>query len=391
MKCICFFFVATVNMLLAFEIHAETKTCSAISTTVLEGKAQRLSELNTVVDPLSCIVPQIPKYKADLANPQPALEALEAYLSLTAAAILLVESNFEYVTRFRAIDDIEVAETLAIGAGNRDRSVRLNSARLLASVVDNSTFCVVLDYLHAPVRLIEDDNSTSVNARANLLGVVRGAAQWIGEENQLALARTLDYTVRSIDFENTENLTKTLALIADIERRLDTNTAGRISLIAREECGTADLYKYWIPENYASLRVDMNPNPFLEPLAPAIVDLPEDVAALVRDLDNGIRAVRAASLQKLLDSHLENERALREAVEQLTETKLVSLAPAGRVNVLYFIDRVDLCGFDEEVRGVAFAAVQGIVGRIDSGAYTLGEQASTLVSSISTKLSKCGS
>ncbi len=246
----------------ATSARAQASDCGFINSIVLEGKAQSLSVLGSVRNPLACIVPQIPEFELELRDPNPNPEAIEAYLSLTAAAILLVESDFENVTRFRALDNINVAKTLAAGSGHPDRSVRLNSARLLASIVDNTSLCVVLDQLHQPVTPEEGD--VSVNARANLLGVARAAASWIGEENQYALSETLAYTVRSITQEDSIDLSKTQALVSDIGSRLLSNSNGAVSEIELKECRDPLLYEYWTPLNYEAPGAEMNVNPFLQ-------------------------------------------------------------------------------------------------------------------------------
>lgn len=388
MKRACLFAFVIFGAIHAVDAKAESNACSSISSTVIEGKAQRLSQLSAMTDPLSCIVPQIPEFRLDLSDQEPRPRAIEAYLSLTAAAILLVENDFAYVTRFRTIDDMLVVKTLASGAGHPIRSVRINSARLLASIVDNSTLCVVLDYLHAPVKPVGDDNNSSVNARANLLGVVRGAAKWIGIENQRALQDTLDYTVRTISNENSVELPKTLALISDIERRLEANISGHIPLSEREGCRDLELYNYWTPSNYYTQDVEMKPNPFLK----SAVGGPNStnaVATLIRDMDDETRATRAASLQTLLDNHLSNESAVKAAVKGISGNQLETVSAKGRVNILSFLERVEWCVISKDTRSQTLAAVKNIIQRAENRIAEAGPQTRGHIEAIGANINEC--
>ena len=253
--------VMTCMMLAGQSANAQASECGLINGMVLEGKAQSLSFLQSVRDPLACIVPQISRFEPQLQSTEKSPQDLDVYLSLTAASILLVEASFNNVTRFRDLDSIDVARTLAVGAGHPDRAVRLNSARLLASVVDNSTLCVVLDQLHQPVS--EDPTGVAIIKRANLLGVARGAASWISRENQQALAATLDFTKRNIGLEFGSDLSNTRALITDIDQRLRSNSNGSSAFSELVACNNPELYEYWIPANYDSQPAEMNENPFL--------------------------------------------------------------------------------------------------------------------------------
>ncbi|MBY5933110.1 hypothetical protein KUV51_08895 [Tateyamaria omphalii] len=250
--------------------QAVAQNCSFINGVILEGKAQSLPMLESVRDPLSCIVPQIPEFEFQIRNNERNTAAIGAYLSLTAAAILLVEDEFINVTRFRELDSAEVAQVLAIGAGHKDRSVRVNSARLLASVVDNSTLCIVLDHLHQPVP--PQEGGVAVNARANLLGIARAAASWISIENQTALAATLSYTFRTISQEAGGDLSKTRELVTDIERRLRANESGFALQGELDDCLDPSLYRYWIPQNFQDQFTNMNPNPFLAGLESPVLE-----------------------------------------------------------------------------------------------------------------------
>jgi len=225
-------------------IGASPVGCDRILEFAERGEPIPEKALNSVREPLTCIVPQISSYFDVTSDPKTTFNnfRVRTYLSLTSAAILIVEEAPPYpkVGVFRSLDDVDVAKTLAAGARHPQRPIRINSARLLANVIDNETFCVALDYLHAPVEE-RVTNHYSVIGRANLLGVIKPHAGWIGTENQQAIGQTIAY-IRSSGAnyfnERPQDYTTTSRLISEIEQNLVKNRSGGVKPDDLESCRT---------------------------------------------------------------------------------------------------------------------------------------------------------
>lgn len=230
---------------------AAQSDCSEIYNTSNKGELLYPELLAKSGDPMVCIVNRLPAYFDIVSNKDLTFNnaKIRAYLSLTAAAISLVErvgGDYSQINRFRELDSIEVARTLAEGSRHRDRAVRINSARLFASVIDNETLCVALDYLHADV----DEsivNSHTIRGRANLLGVVKPASRWVGKESQEAIKKVVSAVKREIEGLNPKqraNLGSTERLLRELEITYDPNAETKVSDDELSTCKNYE-FKYW--------------------------------------------------------------------------------------------------------------------------------------------------
>lgn len=114
-----------------------------------------------------------------------------------------------------------------------------------------------------------------------------------------------------------------------------------------------------------------------------------DVVALVRGLDGLVRSTRSASLQALLDEHRANESAVKAAIYGISGDQLDALSASGRVNILYFLERVDWCEISPEARTSAVTAVDTIIQRADEGVAAAGEQTRSHIKAIKMAIGDC--
>ena len=139
---------------------------------------------------IDCTISALPSFTAWLEETREREirdEFFYGFVGLTGATIQVIERDGrEAIEHFRARDNTQVARALAAGARHGSRRVRLNAANLFSNVIDNTTLCVALDYLHAPVRERTQDNADIIG-RANLIYLANVVTLWAYEENAKAL------------------------------------------------------------------------------------------------------------------------------------------------------------------------------------------------------------
>lgn len=126
----------------------------------------------------------------------------------------------DFISKFRAVDDVESTSVLAYGARSNSYDLRLNSVLLLGNVIDNTTVCVVLAHLNDPTLLSSD---SGLNGRANLLSIVSVVAPWALRENYdniKATVQSIRQTMNSADSQ----VKTTVGLLTNIEIRLQAQT-----------------------------------------------------------------------------------------------------------------------------------------------------------------------
>jgi hypothetical protein len=126
----------------------------------------------------------------------------------------------DFIRRFRADDDVDVASVLSYGARSDLYDLRLNSVLILGNVIDNTTVCAPLAHLNDPGLL---DTPNGVNGRANLLGIISVVAPWAYKENFANITKTIEAIKASMS-EGDPNLKSTSASISNITARLLTQT-----------------------------------------------------------------------------------------------------------------------------------------------------------------------
>jgi len=123
----------------------------------------------------------------------------------------------DFIAKFRAADDLDVASVLSYGARSDIYDLRLNSVLILGNVIDNTTVCVPLAHLNDPGLL---DSPNGINGRANLLGVVSVVAPWAYQENFDNIKRTTDAIQETLGSPDTSQKS-TSASLANIDARLN--------------------------------------------------------------------------------------------------------------------------------------------------------------------------
>jgi hypothetical protein len=172
-----------------------------------------------------CLVAVVRKMNAEVGPRGLLPETAQRLLSATAALRVLMTRSppaalNDFITKFRAADDVDVASVLSYGARSDLFDLRLNSVLILGNVIDNTTVCAPLAHLNDP-GLLEAPNG--INGRANLLGVIAVVAPWAYKENFDNITRTTQAIKTSVQ-DGDPNLKSTSASLANIDARLMSQT-----------------------------------------------------------------------------------------------------------------------------------------------------------------------
>jgi hypothetical protein len=191
-----------------------------------------------------CLVAVVRKIDAEAGPQGLPPETAQRLLSTTAALRVLMTRASpaalnDFITKFRAADDVEVASVLSYGARSDVYDLRLNSVLILGNIIDNTTVCAPLTHLNDP-GLLQSQNG--INGRANLLGVISVVAPWAYKENYDNITRTTQSIKASIQ-DGDPNLKSTIASLANIDARLmsQTETSNKNVLMPeawRRDCET---------------------------------------------------------------------------------------------------------------------------------------------------------
>lgn len=143
--------------------------------------------------------------------------------NLTDVVRTILSSSNEAIRLFRDchIDKSHVIKVLAWAARGEETRLRINSANILANVVDNTTICFVLDQLRDP--------SIDMRGRANLLAVAVAAASYAYRENVRAIEDTLNIVKKNLA-SNKGDLSQTEKLMAELGDRAKRSSNGTRSL-----------------------------------------------------------------------------------------------------------------------------------------------------------------
>lgn len=102
------------------------------------------------------------------------------------AASVELRSSVDFLRQNNSIDAVF---TLAYLARSQNYSLRYNSSFILANIVDNNTVCVIVDHIYDRTYL---EDEVGRNGRANLLGVLRAVAAWVGPLNRGRILKMVD-------------------------------------------------------------------------------------------------------------------------------------------------------------------------------------------------------
>ena len=139
---------------------------------------------------------------------------------LTDVVKTILSVNDQAIPLFRACDNERIIRLLVWASRGEDRSLRLNSANILANVVDNTTLCFVLHHLRDP--------SININGRANLLGVAVAVGSYAYKENVDAITTTLSKVKETI--ASSDDVAQTQKLIVELASRAQRSSNGSVPL-----------------------------------------------------------------------------------------------------------------------------------------------------------------
>jgi hypothetical protein len=190
-----------------------------------------LSDIDTAI---FCLVAVLKKMNSEVGPQGLPPDTAQRLLSATAALRVLMTRGAavsdegraksatldDFIRKFRADDDVDVASVLSYGARSNLYDLRLNSVLILGNVIDNTTVCAPLAHLNDPGLL---DTPNGMNGRANLLGIISVVAPWAYKENFVNITKTIEAIKASIP-EGDPSLKSTSASISNITTRLLTQT-----------------------------------------------------------------------------------------------------------------------------------------------------------------------
>lgn len=128
-----------------------------------------------------------------------------------------------FVEAFRGVADknLNVVSALSFGARDDNPDLRLNSVLIAGNIIDDNTVCVPLTQLNDKALAA---TSIGVRGRANLLSVVNVVAPWASKQNFETMSATTAKIALAISRDD-PNFSSTVALLDNIKKRLDSQTA----------------------------------------------------------------------------------------------------------------------------------------------------------------------
>ena len=145
----------------------------------------------------------------------------------------------KFINEFRSKQNLDVIAVLTYGVRNQDPDVRLNSLLILANVIDNPTLCVPLDHLYIPDL---EKTPHGRRGRANLLSVISVVAPWAYKENFKNIENTREFVAQKTP--NSDEFKDTIAILANIDARLKTQTANSNMNVSSRDGGKACREQY---------------------------------------------------------------------------------------------------------------------------------------------------
>lgn len=135
---------------------------------------------------------------------------LKQAILLTDIVKAILSTSDQSIALFRQCDNDKVVKALAWLARGSDKTLRINTANILANTVDNTTICIILRHLQ--------DRSISTNGRANFLGVTVAVASYAYKENIEAINTTLKQIQQDV-LSSKDDLAQTQQLMIEIAAR----------------------------------------------------------------------------------------------------------------------------------------------------------------------------
>jgi hypothetical protein len=129
---------------------------------------------------------------------------------LTDVIRAILSDDTRAILQFRACTTAAITKPLIWAARGDNQRLRVNSANILANVIDNTTVCFVLHHLR--------DRMISTAGRANLLGVTNSMASYAYKENVASITETVNIVFKQIG--DGMGFEQTRAIIRDITSRM---------------------------------------------------------------------------------------------------------------------------------------------------------------------------
>jgi hypothetical protein len=213
------------NQLGKFAVLANDSDCKAeniASTTAIIGKTLKAGDTNarsagiqSLIQVGASAVPALMVEMASTLRPDSNAEnwppEIQSYaIALTSVTRSILGNDPAAIRSFRDCDTGGIIRPLVFAARSDLSPLRINSASILANIIDNTTVCFVLDQLR--------DKIISVNGRANLLGVTNSMASYAYKENVASIEKTLLLIEEGMS--GGSDLSQTIGLISSIRSRL---------------------------------------------------------------------------------------------------------------------------------------------------------------------------
>jgi hypothetical protein len=231
---------ALVQLAIVGAAHALDASCprnELIAGTVQIAKtandAVRMSTAKTLIESWQFSLPELMREIAQMKRTPPSSwtkAELDWNVGLTRTVKTILETFDQSIPLFRKCRDDAVIKPLVWAARGDDKVLRLNTANILANVIDNTTVCFVLHHLDRAEPALGDDG------RANLLGITRAMASYAYQDNAEQIQRVIN-GLRTRLGDRIKDLPQTAALITNIAGRVQ-NSENRSTRLP------ADLQRY---------------------------------------------------------------------------------------------------------------------------------------------------
>lgn len=206
--------------------------CDQIAYNASIGRVIKGDTINSYETSIRCIVPKIARFEEELAERQvlPRLKGgYREYLSMADALREMIEVvGRPAITEIRKFSTPEFASALAAGARSPEYNIRIASSYVLSNVIDNSSVCIVVDYLHAPVQESQTDNP-DIYGRANLVYTLNAVVLWSYKENFESIVMThrrISRRISTLPSLEAQNLQSTQRGLDNIWERIQRVKAG---------------------------------------------------------------------------------------------------------------------------------------------------------------------
>jgi hypothetical protein len=200
-------------------------------------------------DAIPCLIAILTSLKPRAVGADATQEDLARLIQATGGLrTILANEGSGAIRVFRRNDNLDAISALVAAARGTNQTARLNSAIVLADVIDNSGICVVIDHLYDPTL---GDTNDGKSGRVNLLSIASVVAPWAYKENYENLTRLRDYIGPVI--ERDDDAQRATVLYKNFVERMDyQNTIRNPNMRQNLPADSQDCYRYapiWANQN----------------------------------------------------------------------------------------------------------------------------------------------